>query len=281
MVEQILSDIVVIIVVLGILFLGTLLISNWVFLNRFREDVLYMKMEDKADKQKGEGEIPPLMDTYLRKVKAAEEADLTEAFVTYEGYSRQKSGDKLAPVKGEQFFRTDKPGFVWMGFSRVNAIVRMNTIEKMTHSEGTHITRLWSIFPVNRQGGDTVRRRHLIRYAADLLLCPQAFIQNPSVTFRETGDHEVTVNVESGKENAEIVLTFGQDGLPVSARSVRPERTGEEVEWSLTYSDYRETASGVTVPHRLDSTWHAADGELQDFSMQIRTVHYEQSNYKE
>ncbi|PYZ96181.1 hypothetical protein CR205_17610 [Alteribacter lacisalsi] len=281
MTEQILSDIVVVIVVLGVLSLGVLLISNWVFLNRFREDVLYMKMEDNEEVYKGEGEVPPLIDTYLRKIKAAEEADLTEAFVTYEGFRRMKPEEKWSLIKGEQFFRTDKPGFVWMGFSRINAVVRMNTIEKLTDQTGTHITRLWSVFPVNRTGGESVRQGLLVRYAGELVLCPQAFIHNPSVTLEQTGEREVTALVKSGQEEGTIVFTFSESGLPESAHAANRHRGDETEAWQIAYSDYRETASGVTVPHQLDSTWKLQSGDFHDSSIRIKTVHYEESNYKE
>ncbi|MBM7095486.1 hypothetical protein JSY36_06960 [Bacillus sp. H-16] len=274
MLEQILSDIVVSFIVVAVLFLGVLLISNWVFLNRFREDVLYLKKGQDEEGEKKAEELPKALVTYLSKVNIASQMDLKQAFITYEGFHRVKQKGPLVPVKGEQFFLTDRPAYMWMGFSKLNPVIRMSSLEKLKPEEGSSFTRLWSVFPVNKASGPQVIKNHRFRYAAEMAWFPQSFVHNNSLIWTESGEREVKGEFH-GVEPLSYTLTFNEEGLIEQVQAEERVRDGQKERWTVHYSNYKANQDNVLVPYRVDTFWNTANGDVHDSRIFLKTVHYE------
>ncbi|WP_096437826.1 DUF6544 family protein [Alteribacter populi] len=270
--EQILSDIVVVLVVASIIFLGVLLISNWVFLNQFREDVL--KLKNITEETNQETKRPAIVERYLERVNAEQELNYKQAFVTHIGFCRLKTDQKWTPVKGEQFFRTDEPSFTWMAFLKINPVVRMNTIEKRLANEASIVTRLWSFLPVTKQGGPKVSQSLGLRYLSEIPWFPQAIIHNSSITWAEVDERHVKATLRNGSEEDTVIYTFNEDGLIEKMTSEGRYRNDEKEKWSVHYTGY-QTIHGVTVPYQTDSFWHLAEGDFHYGRIHLKTVHYE------
>ncbi|WP_026691678.1 DUF6544 family protein [Alteribacter aurantiacus] len=267
MIEQILSDLVFSVVVIAILFLGLLLISNWVFLNRFREDVLYMREEQEEGVDTEQLALPRPLRNYLLKVNGESQERYKQCFITYEGFKRIKEGRSLNPVKGEQFYLTDRPSYMWMGFSKANPIVRVSHMEKLSKNEGRFFSRLWSIFTVKKEDGSDVVERLRYTYFSEMVWFPQSFIHYGSVQWTEVSEREVDGDFGNGMS---VSLLFNDEGLIERASANR--KSGE---WTVHYSDYRKNQDDVVVPYRLDTYWKQKDEHEQETRVFLKTVHYE------
>jgi hypothetical protein len=116
--------------------------------------------------------------------------------------------------------------------------------------------------PAAKVGGPDLDRGELQRYLAEIVCCPPALINHPSLEWAAIGPHTLQVRDRADATGATVDLDLDEDGCPTACHADRPRRVGGRAvvtSWSGTFADPR-VWDGLRIPTRLEGAWRLSRG---------------------
>ncbi len=168
---------------------------------------------------------------------------------------------RWSPFLAEQEMDADRVEFAWHATFRAAPLVSLRVRDWYRAGAAGLDVRLWGV-PVVRASGEDVARGEAMRYLAELVWVPQAFVSNRALEWREVDESRVEVATRVGPERVAVTLRFDDAGDIVAMSAERPRRVGKEVvdtPWSGVFGNYREL-DGVRLPTTGEVSWLLPDG---------------------
>jgi hypothetical protein len=168
---------------------------------------------------------------------------------------------RWSPFLAEQEMDADRVGFTWHATLRAAPLLSVRVRDWYRAGAAGLDVRLWGV-PLVRASGEDVARGEAMRYLAELVWVPQAFVSNRALEWREVDESSVEVATRVGGERVAVTLRFDEAGDIVAMSADRPRRVGKEVvdtPWSGAFGNYREL-EGVRLPTTGEVSWLLPDG---------------------
>ena len=168
---------------------------------------------------------------------------------------------RWSPFLAEQEMDADRVEFAWHATFRAAPLVSLRVRDWYRAGAAGVDLRLWGV-PVVRANGEDVVRGEAMRYLAELVWVPQAFVLNRGLEWREIDESRVEVATRVGRERVAVTLRFDEAGDIVAISAERPRRVGKQVvdtPWSGVFANYREL-DGVRLPTTGEVSWLLPDG---------------------
>jgi Family of unknown function (DUF6544) len=161
------------------------------------------------------------------------------------------------PIRGEQYFASDPPGFVWWGRVRTAPGVTVDARDRSVAGEGSMYVVAAGIFPVVDVRGPELDAAALVRLLGEMVWFPTALLDARYVSWAPVDDAHARATLRVGGREATATFEFGPDGLPARFTALRHRDVGGKAvltPFTGRCADYRE-ADGLLVPHRVDAEW--------------------------
>lgn len=208
-------------------------------------------------------ELPLPVRRYAAPAIGARERAVRTVRLRHGGTFRSKLEGAWLPIRGEQYFTADPPGFLWWGRVRVAPWVWVEACDRSVGGVGNMRISLESTFTLADSTGPELDQGALHRLLGEMAWFPTAFLDRRYVTWTVIDDRRARAALRVNGREVAGVFEFGQDALPVAflADRYRDLGGGKSVltPWSGQYRDYREI-DGLLVPHEVAVYWHV-DGE--------------------
>jgi hypothetical protein len=235
------------------------------FARRVREDAraLFARAAGAASAPAPVEGLPPPVRRYLEVSGAARRAPIATVRLRHGGTFAPKVGGAPLPIRGEQYFTADPPGFVWWGRVPAAPGVWIDARDQVVGGEGNMLVRLESTITLADARGPELDHSALVRLLGELAWLPTALRDPRFVTWTPRDATSATATLRVGGREVSGVFHFGADGLPArftaerymdlgGGRSVLRPFVGE-------LSDYR-AVDGVLLPFRAQGAWQLEDG---------------------
>lgn len=208
-------------------------------------------------------ELPTPVRRYLAKAVGGRELAARTVRLRHGGTFRPKLDGIWLPIRGEQYFAADPPGFVWWGRIRMAPGLWVEARDRSVRGVGNMLVLAESTFTMADSAGPELDQGALLRLLGEMVWFPTAFLDARHVTWTLVDDRRAEATLRVNGREAAGVFEFGDDGLPlaVSADRYRDLGGGKAVltPWSGECGDYREVG-GLLVPHQMTASWHL-DGQ--------------------
>jgi hypothetical protein len=168
---------------------------------------------------------------------------------------------RWSPFLAEQEMHADRLEFAWHANFRTAPLVSLRVRDWYRAGAAGLDVRLWGI-PLVRASGEDVARGEAMRYLAELVWVPQAFVSNRALEWREVDESSVDVATRVGRVRVAVTLRFDEAGDIAAMSAERPRRVGKQVidtPWSGAFGNYREL-DGVRLPTTGEVAWLLPDG---------------------
>lgn len=179
------------------------------------------------------------------------------------GEMRLSKQSQWIPFTAIQDVAIQQPGFVWRAIFRAAPRIKIAVLDSYIDGKGYLEAKLLGSIPLAKAEGAGTDKGELMRYLAELVFCPDALFNNPSLQWCELNPSVVEVSTEVGLRRVAVRLDFDQNGDIV--RSSAPDRPrlveGREFEtpWFGTFSDYA-MLDGYRIPTQGEVNWLLEDG---------------------
>ncbi|MBP1805756.1 DUF6544 family protein [Rubellimicrobium aerolatum] len=194
-------------------------------------------------------DLPPLVAGFARRAGATGTA--RAAILTQSARLRLRQGGLFSAYATRQTVALGRPGFAWDARRAWGPLTWLRVLDAYVEGEGRLEARLLGAFPVARAGGPDAALGEALRYLAELPWFPDAILGNPSIRWRETGDHRVEAALDTPAGRAAVTFGFDAAGdiatMDSPARpSIGTDGTVARLDWRGRFSDY-----GIVGPRRL------------------------------
>jgi hypothetical protein len=224
--------------------------------------------------------LPPLMQTYLRRVGAVGRPRVRNMRVRFDALRRSSPTSRWMPATATQYEFFDPPArLFYMNATRGG--VPFDAYHRYVDSAATFQVRIASLFTVVDKSGPVLTRSETVTLMNDIALMAPAAVLDLPFTWKTVGERSLVATFTSAGETVSATLTF--DAAGDLAGFLSNDRTQEDASgsrnlpWSTPVTSYREV-DGIRVAAVADANWIEASGEWTYGKFEIRSIAYNVSS---
>jgi hypothetical protein len=223
--------------------------------------------------------LPPPVARYFKLAIDADRSPVRSARLRHGGSMRLKPDAAWMPIRGEQAFSADPPGFIWWGRIRIAPGIWIDARDTFTDSEASMKILAGSILPLGDVRGPELDQGAALRVLGEMAWFPTALFDARYVTWSAIDAGRARATLRFGGREVSAVFHFGADGLPerISAQRYRDLGGGksELTPWSGYARDYRRVA-GMLIPFEMESVWELESGPFLCLRFAVEEIAYDE-----
>lgn len=222
--------------------------------------------------------LPEPMRRYLDWALPDDRAHAMFARLRHGGTFRRSTEEPWFPIRGEQYYDTAEPAFVWAATMKLNALFWIRGRDKYMHGHGHMLIKPLSAFTAVDATGPEMDQSTLLRYLSEMPWFPTAFLTVPGIEYRATGPDTFEAAVTHGGRTVRGRFTVASDGALL--RFDTDDRYGEFdgamilMPWYGTYGD-SAVFDGMRIPASAAVSWETPDGPLTYARFVIDRLEYD------
>ena len=194
----------------------------------------------------------------------------------HDGFFRPNPGPRWFPIRGEQHFTIDPPGFAWSARMRVLPLVWIDARDSLDQGRGHMLVKLNSIFTLADVRGAEIDQGARARWLAEAVWFPSAYAGD-GVRWEAIDDRSARVTLVGEGLPVSLAVEFDSAGRAVRVRgeryrSVEGGRTAL-TPWSGCCAEYREFG-GFQVPVAVEASWDLDGGQFTYARFRVTELEY-------
>ncbi|MFA0965017.1 DUF6544 family protein [Roseivirga sp. BDSF3-8] len=191
------------------------------------------------------------------------------------GRMKLDNDGKWLPVAAQQWFRMDKPGFIWYADVGGTSLMRLSGMDKYQNGKGHMLIKLYSIWPVVNASGSQIDQGVAVRYLAETVWLPQAAL-SPYIKWEQTGPASATATLSYKEVTVEGEFTFNSKGQVIRFEAMRFYDKAKAMKPWIIHIDENsyKTFGGIIIPSKASVTWQLDSGDFTWYEVEINRAAY-------
>jgi hypothetical protein len=222
--------------------------------------------------------LPEPLQRYLDRALTPERALATFARLRHGGTFRRSLEEPWFPIRGEQYYDTSEPAFVWSATMKLNAAIWVRGRDKYMGGRGHMLIKPLSAFTAVDATGPELDRSTLLRYLSEMPWFPTAFLTVPGITYRALGENVFEAAVTHRDNIVRGRFTIGKDGAVIRFDTEDRYREVEgkmlRLPWYATFGEETEF-EGMRIPASAEVAWETPEGPLPYARFRIERLEYD------
>lgn len=220
--------------------------------------------------------LPPLMQTYLRRVGAVGRPHVYNMRVVFDAQMRSSSTSPWMASTATQYEFFNPPARLFhMRASRAG--VPFDVYHRYVDGAATFQVKIVGLFPMVNQHGTLMTKAETVTLMNDIVVMAPAAVIDLPFTWENLTEHTVGARFSNAGFTVSAVLTFDAAGDLVGFvshdRWLPDSTAATDVPWSTPISAYAEM-NGIRIGTRGDANWIAPTGEWTYGRFTIREIAY-------
>lgn len=224
--------------------------------------------------------LPKPVQRYLTKAITRESRPVRLVRLRHGGSFRPSLNGSWLPIRGEQHFSTDPPGFIWWGRIRMAPGLWIDARDRSVNGVGEMFVRAASTVTLAKSTGPELDQGALLRLLGEMAWFPTAFLDERYVRWSAIDDRRATATLQVNGRTVSGEFEFGADDLPTTftADRYRDVGGGKSVLTPFlgTVSDFR-LVDGLLVPHRVVGAWIVEGKAIEYVDFKVEQLEYDSS----
>ena len=222
--------------------------------------------------------VPPPVRRYLEKALGSREREVRTVRLHHGGTFRTRLDGKWLPIRGQQWFATGPPGFVWWGRIAMMPGLWVEARDRSIDGAGNMLVRAESTITLADARGPELDQGALLRLLGEMVWFPTAFLDERYVAWDPIDERHAMARLHVGGRAVGGVYEFGDDGLPAAFRADRYRDLGGGRSALTPFlgqcEDYR-AESGLIVPHRMTALWQVGGRDIPYARFLVDRIDYD------
>lgn len=253
------------------------LVGGRAFARLVREDVRALQDRASSEEVKLVSEemlvgLPEPVQRYLRYTGVVGKPFVRRAQLRQSGRMLLGRGQPWVPLKAEEWYAAQPPGFVWDATLFVGPLPVVRARDMYRAGGGHMLIKVASAFTVADAKGEELDQGEMMRYLNEMMWFPSAFLAD-NVSFEALDATSARVTLTDHGRRVTATLFFDADGR-LSEFEGRRYADGELETWSVPVTAYGELA-GLNLPTRCKAVWKLARGDEDYIEVTVTELHHD------
>ncbi|MFZ1729348.1 MAG: DUF6544 family protein [Bacteroidota bacterium] len=222
--------------------------------------------------------LPAPMQRYIAYSNPDGRAPATFARMQHSGTFRRSADEAWLQIRGEQYYETSEPAFVWAATMKTGRLLWVRGRDKYIGGKGHMLIRLLSAFPIVDASGPEMDQSTLLRYISEMPWFPTAFLTVPGITYTAVDDNTVELKVVHGESTVSGRFTIDAEGAITEFHTEDRYREMDgqmlRLPWYCVYNKYEEKG-GLRIPVTGKVAWQMPKGDLTYARFFIERMEYD------
>lgn len=221
--------------------------------------------------------LPPVVQKWLEHSNIISKEFVQTVHLKQKGEMCTAAGGKWMPFEAEQYFTTQKPGFIWLAEVKAAPGIHLAGRDKYEDGKGHMLIKFLSLFPVADVKGKEIDQGVMVRYLAEIVWFPSAALSN-YIQWEQVDSTTAQATMTYKGITASSIYKFDKNGevLCLEAKRYYDRKGGATLEdWFIQIepNGYKEFA-GVRIPAKMAVTWRLKEGDFTWLNLVISALHY-------
>ncbi len=214
--------------------------------------------------------LPAPVQRYFRRVLRPGQPYLRSARLRHDGQFKAGLDQAWMPIIGEQYFRAEPPGFVWLGTTSW-----FTACDQYVAGRGRLTVRLLGALPIVRAHGPIYDQGDLVRWLAESVWFPTSLLPGAGANWTPVDDHSASLTLTDHGLTVAYVVHFNAADEIERCETHRYRNETHFDGWVTHLADYREW-HGVRIPTQAEVAW-VIDGLEHPYArFTVREIEYDQ-----
>lgn len=186
-------------------------------------------------------------------------------------------GQPWLPLRAEQHFSVEPPGFVWEAVVPAHSLPLLRGTDTFLDGTGRLLMTAAGLLPIVDATGPELDQAEMLRFLSEMMWFPVAFLSE-NVSFDPKDEGSARVSLTHAARTATGTIFVDEDGKLTSFEADRyypGEGGGPSLErWSTPVDEYGEF-NGLRIPVRARAIWNLPTGDLEYIRIAITELQYD------
>lgn len=214
-------------------------------------------------------DLPEPVQRYFRHVLKDGQPYISYARLTHDGQFKAGLDKDFTNIKGEQYFTTEKPGFIWKGTTAMFTARDMYVADK-----GRLIVTLFSLYNVVDGSGENFNEGELQRWLGESVWFPTNLLPNERNQWSPIDEHSAKLSFKYKSVSFDYIVTFSEIGEIKTMETMRFLGDEKREKWLCKMADYQEI-DGITIPMKAEVSWILEKGEVSYAKFDVKSIEFD------
>ncbi|MCF8231348.1 MAG: hypothetical protein K9J27_04095 [Bacteroidales bacterium] len=213
--------------------------------------------------------LPAPVQRYFKHVLPQGQPYVESVRLKHDG--RFKSGvDKdWTAIKGEQYFTSATPGFLWVGKTSL-----FTARDMYIRDQGRLVVKLFSLVKVVDEKGSHVNQGELLRWLGESVWFPTNLLPRKNFEWSPINDTSARVTLSHNGISVFLHVFFNENDEIVRLETERYMEKDRLEKWFGELSEYREV-NGIKIPMHIQASWDLKEKTHTYADFQIQTIEFD------
>jgi len=214
-------------------------------------------------------DLPEPVQRYFRRVLKEGQPIISYVRLTHTGKFKTGLDKKWINIKGEQYYTTDTPGYIWKGTTTY-----FTARDFYIGERGGLIVTLLSMFNILDKSGSSFDQGELLRWLAEGVWFPTALLPSERLQWSVVDNSHAKLVFNYKELSLDFLVTFNSGGEIVEMKTQRYLDKDRLETWICKIHNY-EWINNVKIPTQCEVSWRLATGDVPYGDFTITKIEYD------
>ncbi len=247
------------------------------FVNRFKSQVkelfsLSKRVSNQSFSVSQLDGLPEPVQRYFRLVLKEGQPYISYVRLTHIGKFKTGLDKKWMNIKGEQYYTTDTPAYIWKGTTAF-----FTARDFYIRDKGGLIVTLLSMVNIVNEKGPSLDQGELLRWLAECVWFPTALLPSERLRWSAVDNNHAKLTFNYKELSLDFLVTFNSGGEIVEMKTQRYMDKKRMETWICKMHNYK-WINNVKVPTQCDVSWRLATRDFAYADFKITKIEYNNSS---
>ena len=213
--------------------------------------------------------LPAPVQRYFKHVLPEGQPYVETVRLKHDGRFKTGVDKDWTDIKGEQYFTSATPGFLWVGKTSL-----FTARDMYIRDQGRLVVKLFSLIKVVDEKGRHVDQGELLRWLGESVWFPTNLLPRENLEWSPISDTSARVTYTHNGISVYLDLFFNEKDEIARIETKRYMEKGRLEKWFGELSDYREV-NGMKIPMHIQASWDLKEKTHTYADFQIQKIEFD------
>jgi len=213
--------------------------------------------------------LPEPVQRYFKHVLKDGQPYISYVRLIHDGQFKTNPKKDWIDIKGEQYFTTEKPGFIWEGKTAMFIARDMYLANK-----GRLVVTLLSLFKIVDGQGESFNQGELLRWLGESVWFPTNLLPSENLQWSPIDSSSAKLTFDYNDISVSYDVNFNDNSEITQMKTKRYMGENDLETWVGKFRNYKEI-NDVIIPIEIEAIWKLKKGDYSYVRFNIKKIEYD------